>query len=407
VVRYFQSLKDAERFCSRVFQEGSAALKDMKQTEATLVNMAKAAFNGDITKIFDAIELYRRTKLHSVDIQVREAAERFLEHQKNEGRKRATLADDRSRLGQFCVKVGHLKVGDITDHDLRAWLRTFKPGTNRRSMHKALRKFFRWMKREHIIALDPMDEIPPMDEWGRRTAIIPIKDFRTILEVCASKKEFSVKVGDQKRPQKTEFSDLLPFFTLAGFAGLRTKELVRRYPDDESLRWEDIQWDRGFIHIRSNVAKGTRRGNDERYISNDLTMNALNAWLRPITQADGYVIPYRVKRFKQRKAALLKMLAIRLPENGLRNSFASYFMTARSEAGAGELSREMGNSERIAKSFYIRALEPRTGKEWFSSRPQLIGSYEDATADLSHSFRCGYTASGQRNAPSHRQPYAG
>ena len=220
--------------------------------------------------------------------------------------------------------MGHLKVGDITDHDLRAWLRAFKPGTNRRSMHKALRKFFRWMKREHIIALDPMDEIPPMDEWGRRTAIIPIKDFRTILEVCASKKEFSVKVGDQKRPQKTEFSDLLPFFTLAGFAGLRTKELVRRYPDDESLRWEDIQWDRGFIHIRSNVAKGTRRGNDERYISNDLTMNALNAWLRPVAQTTGYVIPYKMRKFKERKTALLKLLAIRLPENGLRNSFASY-----------------------------------------------------------------------------------
>gem|GEM_PF-5162596 len=31
-VRYFRSLKDAERFCSRVFQEGSAALKDIKQT---------------------------------------------------------------------------------------------------------------------------------------------------------------------------------------------------------------------------------------------------------------------------------------------------------------------------------------------------------------------------------------
>jgi len=63
------------------------------------------------------------------------------------------------------------------------------------------------------------------------------------------------------------------------------------------------------------------------------------------------------------------MLAIHLPENGLRNSFASYFMTARSEAGAGELAREMGNSERIARSFYIRALEPRTGKEWFDCRP--------------------------------------
>jgi len=369
VVRYFRLLKDAERFCSRVFQEGSVALKDIKQTEATLVAMAKATFDGDITKIFDAIELYRRTKLHSADIEVREAAERFIEHQKSEGRKRTTLADDRTRLGQLCREIGHLKVGDITDHDLRAWLRAFKPGTNRRSMHKAIHKFFRWMKREKIIAFDPMDEVEAMDEWGRRTAIIPVKNFQTILEVCASKKKFSVRIGNQKQPQKTEFSDLLPFFALAGFAGLRTKELVRRYPEDESLRWEDVRWDRGFVHIRSNVAKSTRRSSDERYISNDLTMNALDAWLRPIAQAEGYVIPHGMRRFMERRSALLKMLALRLPENGLRNSFASYFMTARSEAGAGELAREMGNSERIARSFYIRALEPRTGKEWFNCRP--------------------------------------
>jgi integrase len=173
-------------------------------------------------------------------------------------------------------------------------------------MYKALRKFFRWMKREHIIALDPMDEIPPMDEWGRRTAIIPVRDFQTILEVCASKKESSVRVGNQERLQKTEFSNLLPFFALAGFTGLRTKELVCHYPDDESLRWKDIQWGREFIHIRSNVAKRTRRSNDERYISNDLTIDALNAWLRLIAQVDGYVIPHKDEELYVEKGGSLE-----------------------------------------------------------------------------------------------------
>ena len=44
-----------------------------------------------------------------------------------------------------------------------------------------------------------------------------------------------------------------------------------------------------------------------------------------------------------------------------------YFLTTRSEIGTGE--REMGNSERMAKSFYIRALEPKTEEEWLNSRP--------------------------------------
>jgi len=67
-------------------------------------------------------------------------------------------------------------------------------------------------------------------------------------------------------------------------------------------------------------------GEATKYISNDSTMDALKAWLRPPAQPTGYVIPYKMQRFKERKTALLKMLAIRLPENGFRNSFTSYFI---------------------------------------------------------------------------------
>jgi len=52
-------------------------------------------------------------------MEVREAVERFIEHQKSEGSKRITLIDDRTRLGRLCMERGHLKIGDITDHDLR------------------------------------------------------------------------------------------------------------------------------------------------------------------------------------------------------------------------------------------------------------------------------------------------
>jgi len=44
-------------------------------------------------------------------------------------------------------------------------------------------------------------------------------------------------------------------------------------------------------------------------------MNALDAWLHPIAQADGYVILYRLRKFEKKKMALLKKLAVHLPEN--------------------------------------------------------------------------------------------
>jgi len=37
--------------------------------------------------------------------------------------------------------------------------------------------------------------------------------------------------------------------------------------------------------------------------------------------------------------------------------------------GVGQLALEMGNSEAIAKQFYVRTLEPRTGGAWFALRP--------------------------------------
>jgi len=37
-------------------------------------------------------------------------------------------------------------------------------------------------------------------------------------------------------------------------------------------------------------------------------MDALKAW--PLTQAAGYVIPYKMQRVKERKTALLKIFAI-------------------------------------------------------------------------------------------------
>jgi hypothetical protein len=57
----------------------------------------------------------------------------------------------------------------------------------------------------------------------------------------------------------TEYQFLLPYFVLAGLAGIRTCELIRSGPDDPVLAWEDILWTKKLIYVRHEVAKQSKR----------------------------------------------------------------------------------------------------------------------------------------------------
>jgi hypothetical protein len=47
---------------------------------------------------------------------------------------------------------------------------------------------------------------------------------------------------------------------------MRTGEVVRLYSEEPVICWSDILWDRRLVHVGGEVAKETRRANDERFI---------------------------------------------------------------------------------------------------------------------------------------------
>lgn len=55
-------------------------------------------------------------------------------------------------------------------------------------------------------------------------------------------------------------------------------------------------------------------------------------------------------------------MKVRLPENCLRNSYATYALTFRS---LGDVAKAMGDAEPTVKRYYTETLEPGTGKSWF------------------------------------------
>ena len=58
-------------------------------------------------------------------------------------------------------------------------------------------------------------------------------------------------------------------------------------------------------------------------------------------------------------------MKIKLPENCLRNSYATYALTFRS---LGDVAKAMGDAASTVKRNYTQTLEPDTGLAWFEPK---------------------------------------
>jgi integrase len=151
----------------------------------------------------------------------------------------------------------------------------------------------------------------------------------------------------------------VPFVALGAFAGLRTAEIHR-------LEWQDIDFHGGHIIVGKHKAKTGQR----RIIP---VLPALKAWLEPLAQLQGKVVPQYshdaplLRAF--RKA--LKPWNVELVHNGLRHSFASYRLAI--VQSAEQVSLEMGNSPRKLFTDYHQLATKSQAELWFSVMPASEG----------------------------------
>jgi hypothetical protein len=81
-------------------------------------------------------------------------------------------------------------------------------------------------------------------------------------------------------------------------------------------------------------------------------------------------------------------MRIKLPENCLRNSYATYALTFRS---IGEVAKAMGDAESTLKRFYVQTLEPGVGHEWFRTARRSLAA---GALTFPHAHRFGATRTG-------------
>jgi hypothetical protein len=374
--KYFATKEDALKFCRQAEKPGFTldgfvpAVPKSKQEEfGVAIRQFAALYDGKISDAYAAHE--KLQKLQNIrPATVREAVEEFQACRKTQIRKviqGSTWDTDRWRLVKFLEAFERCQLSDLMEADI--W-RFFDSVTgDKRSIYSSLNKFFKWAKRHQLVVVNPMSEIEPKEigTFGVRKDIYSVETFERMLRVAAGLE--SVKHGGLPT---NEFKALLPLFVLGGFCGLRPCESRRLTRNAESIRWSDLYFDRGFIEIRDEAAKSTKREDDTRHIETAHYLQAAKAWLELCPATDnGFVVPWTKRKIQDLKRAFKAATGIRLLENGLRNSFASYALTYDGLASVGKLALEMGDSEAVCKRYYIRTLLPGSGRAWFNLRPAI------------------------------------
>jgi len=355
VTEYFPTKELAEEFIAEHRKTGSIQLADLSVREKYVLGLIRQSADYTPELLLDIWKAYMASQgtQPKASQTVARLCEAFYNRQIQEKRSYRTLADDRWRLNQFAKAVGDLDSRQCTGADISRYLETKPPGSNRRSHFKTLRKLWRWALQLGHIAADPMANIQPADKWGINAEHLAVAFYARLLRVVAGKEPPSKGLEPT-----TKYQFLLPYFVLGGMAGMRTCELVRSNPSDPVLNWQDILWAKNLILIRHEVAKQTRSRDHKRYIPLEPRVAEI---LRPLA-GEGPVIACCDNHLYIKRRELARDMRVKLPENCLRNSYATYALTFRS---IGEVAKAMGDAESTVKRFYVQTLEPGVGHEWF------------------------------------------
>jgi integrase len=305
---------------------------------------------GSLDRLPEIVDHWERTKGAPINkTLVASWRVQFLAAKETETNNRRTLSDIKYRLTQFSDKFGQEFIDEIDEIEVRKFLDSVPRGYSRRNSYKWVSLGFKWAKQQRMLVVDPFDTIDRPEAGWVEPGILTPGDFATLLTTADAK-----------------FPKLVPFLACAGFAGLRVAELTSMYANEQTLQWPDVMFDRELIVIRGEVAKQTRReSGDRRFVKIE---PALRHWLEPHRKNEGAVVQFTESWLRKQLRRLYAAAGVAPVDNGLRHSFASYWLARTGADGVGRLAVQLGNSEAVARKHYIESLMPGDGDAWFKIR---------------------------------------
>ena len=249
------------------------------------------------------------------DLVVEAAAEK-----RADGLEKPTIVDFEHRCRQFLRAFPGRDVAGIATDEIEHWLRgQFTNPTSRNNSRKAVVNLLNFAVRRKYIPSNPAALIKKAKATHGEIGILKPAQISSLLARSSP--------------------EILPYFAIAAFAGVRPEELLK-------MEWTDLRWKQGVIRIRPEVSKVG--------VSRNVRIEAnLLKWLAPYRQRAGKICPPNWRRLF--RATRIKAAIDDWPADCLRHSFGSYWLEKHRNAPA--LALEMGNSVEVILRHYHKVLD--------------------------------------------------
>jgi integrase len=339
--RFFKEKAEAETFMqfAKVQQEnyGTAALSipDALRVEAIECCELLQPFRATLR---DAAKFYAaHLKAITGNRKVTEVVADLLAARTADGMSLRYLGDLRVRLGRFALSFGEEMIAGISASRIDEWLRGLGVcAVTRNTFRRRLAVLFNFAKRRGYVTENPVAEVERAKERETEIAILSVSQVARLLESASS--------------------DMLPFWAIGAFAGLRRAEIER-------LTWSEIDFDADVIEVKASKSKTASR----RLVT---IQPNLHEWLAPYRTCVGRVCPVNLQRKinDDRERAGLRT---GWPQNALRHSFGSYHLARFNDAA--KLALEMGNSPATIFRHYRQLVKPKHAEGYWKIAPAPAG----------------------------------
>ena len=248
-----------------------------------------------------------------------------------------TVTEIRSYARFIKSRWGSLKPDEPKRNAIELLLRKMSVANNtRRKYLRYLRMFFGWMKDEHLIAADPTDGI----------FFKPDAFNADFYDVPTTKKLLRYVVEHEK--------DLIGYYALLTFAGLRPSEGAR-------VQWEDYTFKTNELYVR----KGKTH---TRYIILEPVAIEWMKFHRENTPHDRPFINLRSLENRE-KDVREKVLDGNWVQDGLRHGFGTYYKSKIKDIE--RVADYMGNSVGMVKRHYARAIPADECAQFWALTPAV------------------------------------
>mgnify|MGYP002621925288 CR=1 FL=1 len=328
------SLRDVE-----IFQHCEAKAREQGVSLTAAVDEWMAA--RKILNKADLIEAVRFFEANRRDFlpvkSVAEVADEFVRSRAASGMSRAYVKTAEHTTKKF-VEVFPVPIGEITVQQIDKYLGGLKgvAPTTKNSRRRIIVTMFSFAKKQGYLH-------PDRQTAAQLSATYKVPD-----------KEVTIFTPDEmRRILLAANARILPTIALGGFTGIRTAEIGK-------LRWEDINWDRGYIEVRAKVAKTAAR----RLVP---IPENLKGWLAPWRHETGKIVTLTSVAGALNTTGTKAGIPGGWRQNALRHSFISYRVAETSDVPRTAL--EAGNSPKMIFRHYREVVDEEAAKAWFSIEP--------------------------------------